>query len=104
MFFLLPLSPCDVIVDLPLIPLGEFIPGRCAHGRYGRMVADIAAAVRRLEAPAVEQVGHHAAPVRVVGLLGQCAYKTASVNNQTKTVLRRDQKGTGSRIRNTAKT
>jgi hypothetical protein len=48
------------------------------------MVADIAAAVRRLEAPAVEQVGHHAAPVRVIGLLGQCTYKTASVNNQTK--------------------
>jgi hypothetical protein len=46
------------------------------------MVADIAAAVGRLEAPAVEQVGHHAAPVRVVGLLGQCTYKTASVNNR----------------------
>jgi hypothetical protein len=48
------------------------------------MVADIAAAVGRLEAPAVEQVGHHAAPVRVIGLLGQCAYKTASVNNHAK--------------------
>jgi hypothetical protein len=48
------------------------------------MVADIAAAVGRLEAPAVEQVGHHAAPVRVIGLLGQCTYKTASVNNQNK--------------------